>query len=467
MTSIDEGIDQEARFFQNTEPWRNVENKTLFGTKNLRIKLGELQIRLIRSSFDDIVSEINVQRDTAFQAKTKLGSIPSGLVEKRALFRAVKDKYYNTIGPLVMGGYVRGRMLKVKPSAQFYMASDKFKNELNESRLANISDLAVGVDVIAYVDEEEVTGVISYMTDKDIFISTCNEEPDDYITIPEGEQTLYVPPEVFCRAIDGTVVTLTPIAKNMVRRDPAWIQELIEENRPYKLPIFLNTEVFEQIVSDLIEQDWYAPSMRLLDRTADLMTTAADEYVQQIDSIDSLPGLRNFLAAKSSEIAAELKKDAKFDVIAFVDRECTPYTQNNYLIENISKLRSKRLMDEVLAMVGGYGTIETAAVQTIIRNVFERNQARSMDDHMAEEMQHALNAYGKVAMKRFMDTIPMICVDVLQSFPDRINDALSETMDTEIDRLVAAPPDWVRAMKEYERMIKTLDNGIAAIKMLY
>jgi hypothetical protein len=86
---------------------------------------------------------------------------------------------------------------------------------------------------------------------------------------------------------------------------------------------------------------------------------------------------------------------------------------------------------------------------------------------MSEEMQHALNAYGKVAMKRFIDTIPMICVKVLQSFPDRINSALSEAIDTESDRLVVAPPDRVRAMKEYERKIKTLDGGIAAIKMLY
>ena len=91
-----------------------------------------------------------------------------------------------------------------------------------------------------------------------------------------------------------------------------------------------------------------------------------------------------------------------------------------------------------------------------------------MDDHMLEEMQHALNAYGKVALKHFIDSIPSICMKIMmQSFATRINDALGETTDAEIDRLVAAPADCVRAMEEYERKMKVLDKGIAAIKTLY
>ena len=89
-----------------------------------------------------------------------------------------------------------------------------------------------------------------------------------------------------------------------------------------------------------------------------------------------------------------------------------------------------------------------------------------MDDHMSEEMQHALDAYGKVAVKRFIDAIPMICIKIMQSFPERINSALCELMDADIDRLVVAPPDCVRAMEEYERKIKALDDGIAASKSL-
>jgi hypothetical protein len=61
----------------------------------------------------------------------------------------------------------------------------------------------------------------------------------------------------------------------------------------------------------------------------------------------------------------------------------------------------------------------------------------------------------------------MICIAVMQEFPKRINDVLSNVLDDDIDRLVVAPPEKMRTMKEYDRKIETLDNGIAAIKKLY
>ena len=40
--SIEEGLKNEESFFNNTEPWRSVEDRNLFGTKNLRVKLAGL-----------------------------------------------------------------------------------------------------------------------------------------------------------------------------------------------------------------------------------------------------------------------------------------------------------------------------------------------------------------------------------------------------------------------------------------
>ena len=55
---------------------------------------------------------------------------------------------------------------------------------------------------------------------------------------------------------------------------------------------------------------------------------------------------------------------------------------------------------------------------------------------MADEMQHALNAYGKVAEKRFVDTVPMICIEVMYKYDRWLNDTVSNVMEWEIDRLV-------------------------------
>lgn len=89
-----------------------------------------------------------------------------------------------------------------------------------------------------------------------------------------------------------------------------------------------------------------------------------------------------------------------------------------------------------------------------------------MDDHMAEEMQNALDAYSKVALKTVADEVPKICRAIMLSYSDLLKKAFFEVLDTEIDRLVVAPMDIVAKMQMLERKLKTLDEGIAAIKQL-
>ncbi len=63
--SIEQGLKTEQSFFDNTEPWRGITDKNLLGTKNLRVKLAELQMDLIRSSFKGIEDDLKAKRDEA------------------------------------------------------------------------------------------------------------------------------------------------------------------------------------------------------------------------------------------------------------------------------------------------------------------------------------------------------------------------------------------------------------------
>jgi GTPase SAR1 family protein len=465
--TIEEGLSQEAFYFDNTEPWRNIDDRTLFGIIHLRMKLGELQMRLIRESFASISAEIKAKRDEAMQSRARLGQIPSELNEKIALFGTVKDEYYMTIGPLVLGGgHIRGQRSshKRKPSADFLLASNKFMEALNASRLASISEVADGVAVVAFVDGDEIKGKVCYIKDGKVYLNSsepCRTDDDAWWSYSD--------------VYDDYADMLAAIPQSMVRRDPEWIRELIEENRAYGLPIFANTDVFEGIVATLIDEDWTSPSLELLDYASSLMKAAADEYVKGIGEIESLPYFRQFLLIKSSEVVEALKEEARDKVMGFLNRERTPYTQNNDLFENFSKVRSKYLMDDVLNKLSRENGVRLSAglyvkksdVEAIVKKAFERDHARSMDDHMAEEIQHALNEYGKIALKRMIDNIPMICVEIMQEFPKRINEALSNVSNEEIDRLLVPPPDKMRAIEEYARKIETLDHGIAAINSLY
>ncbi|CAJ1946622.1 unnamed protein product [Cylindrotheca closterium] len=473
-TTIEEGLTQEATFFYNTEPWRGVEDKSLFGTKNLRMKLGELQMKLIRLSFQNIVSEMKEKRESAFSSRQQLGEIPSEFIEKRALFRKVADDICRSIRPLIFGGHLIGKskMFKRKPSAEFHVASKRFKDTLSKSRLANISKIAVGVDAIAFVNSNEVKDTVRYVKGNDVYFKSIRQNKLHILLSGRTADDVYEDGN-HVKIVDNNnyAYIMKPVPMESVRRDPEWIRKLIEENRPYDLPIFINTEVFKGIVVDLIDEDWRLPAEELLTYTAGLLETATCKYIKSIREIESLVQFREFLLFKSTELVGTLMKESKVQVSQFIDREQVPYSQNHYLFENLSNLRSQRLMKELLSLIGTGGqdkTMEKGAVVSAVNLVFERNQARSMDDHMAEEMQHALNAYGKVAEKRFIDTVPMICIEVMEKYDRRLNDILSnDVIDSEIDRLVVAPPEQQRAMEKYDKEIATLDAGIAALKRLF
>ncbi|CAJ1965007.1 unnamed protein product [Cylindrotheca closterium] len=230
---------------------------------------------------------------------------------------------------------------------------------------------------------------------------------------------------------------MEPVPLELVRPASEWIRKLIKMNRPYDLPIFINTEAFKGIVANLIDEDWRLPAEELLRYTSDLLVTATTDYIKSIRKIESLPMLREFLLFTSSELVGTLMEESKAQLSQFINREQVPYRHD--LFENLSKLRSQRLMEELMSPIGtDHGHMQKPAIRSAVKLVFEQKQARSMDDHMAEEMQHALSAYGKVAEKRFVDTVPMICIEVMQKYDRRLNDILSNVMESEIGRLVVA-----------------------------
>ena len=86
---------------------------------------------------------------------------------------------------------------------------------------------------------------------------------------------------------------------------------------------------------------------------------------------------------------------------------------------------------------------------------------------MAEEMQNALNGYGKVALKRFIDNVPMMCIEIMQEFANQMNSALSDTDEEEIKRLVVAPNNTVAEMSRLKRKADILSKGIDTIRELF
>jgi len=481
--SIEEGLQEEESFFANTEPWRGIEDKNLLGTKNLRSKLANVLMELIRSSFKDIISKLKDQHIESLTSYEAFGEVPSNLAEKRSLFRSVKEEISKQINATTLDGRigVLHNDVKMRPSAKFHDASKNYMDILYSSKLANISKVTVGTKVIAIYEGEEIRGEVCFIDEKqslvylkdDVEVQNISNQDVNNLKKNEPGNVIQYSGSVYIERDDGTIDQLNNIGLKLVRTDPEWLADLIKQNRPYKLPIFINTYVFDAIVANLIEEEWAQPTRDLLNFTSKLMDTAAEEFIMEAKKTTLFPLLQSYLVTKATDVVECVTKETTTKVEEFVKREKVAYTQNHYLFETVCKLRSERLMNEVLSSLplptstNGLTSINAASLRSTVKNVFQRNQERSVDDHMAEEMQNALNSYGKVALKRFIDNVPMMCIEIMQNFADKMNDVLSEVADEEIERIVVAPSNIATERNKLKRKADTLEKGIVALRDLF
>ena len=403
--SIEAGLAEEEAYFRDTAPWKGHRDRSQFGTKHLRAKLADLQMELVQSSFQAILSEMKDGKEEAALQLRALGDIPSTLAEKRALFRRVREEIRTGLGVETLDGRISSLRDEngLRPSAEFHVASAKYQTELQSSKLADITGLEVGKKVVAIVNGEEVRDEVAYIHQDEVYVKNSVAQEDcaahtSWKKGMPGRITLTHNGRVIIERTDGTYDELEALDRKQVRSDASWIGDLIQQNRPYSLPVFLNQEVFDAIVASQIEKEWRAPTMAFLNVTANLMAKAAAEFVDGLGSIHSLPFLSSYLIEKALEVIDGIKQSTRGELEKLIRREQKPYTQNHSLFETVSRLRSERLMEEVLSTLDAHcGTIGSETIQapspdslnSAVRSVFERNQRKSIDEHMAEDMQNA------------------------------------------------------------------------------
>ena len=139
-----------------------IEDKNLLGTKNLRSKLANVLMELIRSSFKDIISKLKDQHNESLTSYEAFGEVPSNLADKRSLFRSVKEDISKQINSTTLDG----RICTLHNDAKFHDASETYMDILYSSKLANISKVTVGTKVIAIYEGEEIRGEVCFIDEK-------------------------------------------------------------------------------------------------------------------------------------------------------------------------------------------------------------------------------------------------------------------------------------------------------------
>jgi hypothetical protein len=266
----------------------------------------------------------------------------------------------------------------------------------------------------------------------------------------------------------GTAILTKTIPRNQVRRDPAWLLDLIQRSRPDELPIFPNPAVFNAIVAHFIEKNWVQPCEGLVQTMHDMLKDLVTKALDSISKASRFGGLRQFLMSRITQVLQSCTELAKEEVAKFIDRELKPYTQDHYLFENLAKRSNEWLRTELkvaLGLPGPSRDINSSAVLNIVEAVFDKNQRKSIDTHMAEQMEHALDAYGKVALKRFIDVIPQICWYRIRSFPQELEKDFRQINDEELAKLSMVDNySFTRRYEELEKETQALKEGLDILR---
>jgi hypothetical protein len=444
--TIEESLQMEEAFFQNALPWRNVDNRRLFGTKALRVKLGELQIQLVRDTFPDIKKDMETKKEKAEDELAILGEMCETMSDKRRLYYDLSRRIVEEIDERVQGKPKRLSRKKKQssPAATFHKLSTEFCQNIAKGRLSGVSDPVEGDRVVAAFGLEELQGKLTMSEDLELIVQW-----DDGLE--------------------------RSVSFSKLRRSSDWIQARLLDNRSLDLPIFPNQVVFNDIVSDFIEEDWESNCFILLDEVVEQLRGTVKEVVSSEKRLERYPRLFVFLRDRLEQILNQSFREAQEDLRHYISKEKKPYTQNDYLSETISRLRSKPLEDAVYEALGLASkttfdreeSLHKSQIKTAINAIFNHNRKKSLDLHMAEEMQYSLDAYGKVAFKRFADEVPKISKEVLDNFARKAHDSLSVLPDEkQLDGLICENMNNKLRYEYLRQKVEDLEEGLKIIEGL-
>ena len=223
------------------------------------------------------------------------------------------------------------------------------------------------------------------------------------------------------------------------------------------------------------------------------------------------PGLRQLLHRHLRHVAESLLNDATLQVESHLAMEAHPFTQDDALFAQMNQARYSRLKRELevallaeleqpattgavdagspyrvgvepthSAMMnasdvsttnGTRDNLRTAvtnnnmeALPGILDNVFARHENLSMNEHLAFEMELALESYGVIATRRVLDRTPMICWHVYRTFASLLSTQLASVTDADLTAALAEKPELAEQFQTLQDKCDKLKESIQLLE---
>ncbi len=475
--SMEEGMREEAKYFNSVAPWKDLD-KDLFGVVNLQTKLSKLQVRMIKESLPGIIQEIVEKCQSVTSRLNAVGSLVTSDRERRDYFSQIAKGMTEVVAKTLGGDSAALRKDGATFLSEEHFRYTQFRNEVMGAKLANMDVITEGGRVnVTTASGMEESGVVKRILESNGELS--------YIVVPDNVSTSsFLGPEITVKestnCIVGNIVSknskdyiitdinfggtyqgqlLNPVSARDIAVDSAWLKKLIESNRTSDLPCFLSASVFNSVVANLIEEAWTPLCMQLLADRKVAYTDLVRRAVNCATTHNRFPAVKRFFLQRVDQVVDEIFENCEHEVD--LSAEMVPYSQNHYLFETILKMRNKRLKSKILKMVAG----KTSGIESIVEAGFSNEDKLSMEDHIAQEMQILLSAYGKVAAKRVIDNVPMAIQKRARSLLPALDKVLQVT-DEELKCLIVEDERTVKRVTQDTAEKAKLDLAIKKLEKL-
>ncbi|TMW67010.1 hypothetical protein Poli38472_012126 [Pythium oligandrum] len=411
--SIEQGLMQEQRFFREHEYWRHLKDHAR-GIKPLCERLVGILQDNIRRTLPSVIQEINSQVAKAQEELSSLGTpMDSSPVRRQAFCRWV-NTYLRHMAAATQGEYellpctmssdgvdLRLRAVLRQQDAAFQAQIEATKTELPHQAQGDDTSRTVGVGDYVQV---EVNG--KWVTAKVIEVGNsgdvkCREFPTEWI-----------------------------VASRWRVHPRGSFYRFIAENRGDELAIFPSYRVFCNMFRQYVDT-WETPTTVLVTQYQCQTLRVSNVVMKELGASSRV---ENFMNDRVQETLKSLREEAEGEMLRLLEGERRPYTQDADLFQQLDQLRRKTLEEQFKEALGGddNGNVQ---LSNVMKALFD--SALGNDDREAMEMEFALQAYTDVAIKRFVDFIPMRLNElVLTNFLRRMETELMGTTDERLERLL-------------------------------
>jgi interferon-induced GTP-binding protein Mx1 len=435
--TIEDGIRNETNFFETSPAWKDVD-PTSYGTNQLKIKLVELLEITVANALPNVIEEINTKLQLCKKELVKLGEPMDTSYARRSFYNSCIEQYLALMRSATVGDYESSFFEEDQNKFITHVCdwNDSFADDMRtknyiEKYSNNVAKFAKAGKSV-WLEKRDKSDSEDWYPYKASWI--------DSNTIQISNSTL----EVEKLNTDNYTFYRWPR-----KPDLSSIKQTVKKRRTGELRIFPSYNVFVSLFREHTKE-WKIAS-------DSLATKCFDSFGQvSINAIDYVASgkLRRFLKDITGQVLRTAMDECRPALDNLGKLENTPSTLNHYLEDTLMKFRNGSLLEKIEKME----EVSKEVVIQIIKS--EGIGCMSPADREAQEMQWALMAYTKVALKRFTDAVPMtIRHYFFEKFLQEIAPRLRSVNDEILEDLLAENGFIIKARKAKKEELHALERS--------